>query len=150
MESARKTPDGTTRVLLVDDHKLVREGLRQLLASRAGIEVVGEAGDGEEAVELALVLRPDVVVMDVFMPRMNGVEATRRIVEQIPGIRVIGLSMHQGDEMAESMKRAGAADYLSKDGPTEALVTTIRGGEERPREPAAPPSAFGLQPPAGG
>ena len=138
------------RVLLADDHKVVREGIKLVLAARTGIEIVGEAADGAEAVELALALRPDVVVMDVFMPRMNGVEATRRIVEQIPGIRVIGLSMHHGDEMAESMRRAGAADYLSKDGPTEALVATIRGSEDRPNEPAPPPPAIGIQPPAGG
>ena len=147
--TARGATDGAIRVLLADDHKVVREGIKLVLAARTGIEVVGEAADGEEAVELALTLRPDVVVMDVFMPRMNGVEATRRIVEQLPGIRVIGLSMHQGEEMAESMRRAGAMSYLSKDGPTEALVATIRGAADGLTEPVPPP-ALGIQPPAAG
>ena len=81
------------------------------------------------------------------MPRVNGVEATRRIVEQIPGIRIIGLSMHQGEEMAESMLRAGAAAYLTKDGPTDALVATIRGvGEDLPPEGPPPPALDVRQP----
>ena len=146
----RGNANGAIRVLLADDHKVVREGIKLVLTARTGIEIVGEAADGEEAVALALALRPDVVVMDVFMPRMNGVEATKRIVEQLPGIRVIGLSMHQGEEMAESMRRAGAMSYLSKDGPTEDLVATIRGSVDGLTEPVPPPPEIGIQPPAAG
>ena len=149
VDAARDPRDGSVRVLLADDHKVVREGIRLVLTARPGIEIVGEAEDGEKAVELALALRPDVVVMDVFMPRMNGIEATRRIVERLPGTRVIGLSMHQGDEMAESMKRAGASDYLSKDGPTESLVATIRGNASELPAPFPSPEP-GIQPPAAG
>jgi PAS domain S-box-containing protein len=117
----------TIRVLLADDHKILRDGLASLLSDAAGVEVVGEAQDGVEAVELALELQPDVVVMDITMPRMNGVEATRKITSALPGIRVIGLSMHNEADMASALEQAGAAMYLTKGGPAGALIDAIRG-----------------------
>jgi len=124
------------RVLLADDHQLLREGLVGLLAGESDIEVVGEAGDGQTAVELAHRLTPDVVIMDVSMPRLNGVEATRRILAERPGVRVIGLSMHEEAGMAATMRRAGAAAYLTKGGPAEDLVAAIRA--LAPVDPAGP------------
>jgi CheY-like chemotaxis protein len=117
----------TVRVLLADDHKILREGLASLLGGIRGIEIIGEAEDGLQAVELALELKPDVVVMDVTMPRLNGVEATRRIMKALPGVRVIGLSMHSEADMAYPMREAGASAYLTKGGPAGALVDAIRG-----------------------
>jgi PAS domain S-box-containing protein len=116
---------GAVRVLLADDHPILREGLTELLRERAEIEVVGEACDGQEAVELALQMRPDVVLMDVTMPRLNGIEATRRLTAQLPGLRVIGLSMHEGDDMAIAMREAGAVAYLTKGESPDTLIATI-------------------------
>ena len=120
-------PGGPIRVLLADDHRILRQGLVSLLAFEPDIEVVAEAADGREALELALKLSPDVVVMDVSMPIMDGVEATRRIAAELPGVRVIGLSLHESADMARAMRDAGAAAYLSKGGPADLLVATIRG-----------------------
>ena len=114
------------RLLLVDDHQIVREGLVGLLEQEDDIEVVGQASDGELAVEMVRKLQPDVVIMDISMPRLNGIEATRRIVSEFPNIRVIGLSMHYEPEMANAMQRAGAANYISKDVPSENLMAAIR------------------------
>ena len=97
-----------TRVLVVDDHAIVRQGLRAILDAEPDIEVVGEAADGREAVRKALTLLPDVVVMDVSMPRMNGLEATARIVKESPGIRVVALTMHSSEEYVYSLLKAGA------------------------------------------
>ncbi len=127
-ESGRAAPIG---VLLADDHDLLREGLVSLLRDHADMEVVGEASDGESAVELALKIRPDVVIMDVALPRLSGVEATRRIVASQPGIRVIGLSMHEQADMENAMRSAGAVDYLAKDGPTDDLVAAVRSAARR-------------------
>ena len=115
------------RVLLVDDHKIVREGLAGLLEMEGDIEVVGQASDGQMAVELVRQLRPDVVSMDITMPRMNGIEATRQITAEFPDIRVVGLSMHESSDMARAMQQAGAATYVSKDAPSEELLRAIRG-----------------------
>ncbi len=114
------------RVLLVDDHEILREGLAALLQEYPDIEVAGEALDGELAVELARHIQPDVVIMDVAMPRMGGVEATRRITTQKPGTCVIGLSMYEEMSMAEAMLAAGAAAYLPKGCPADQLIATIR------------------------
>jgi signal transduction histidine kinase/CheY-like chemotaxis protein/sensor domain CHASE-containing protein len=119
------------RVLLVDDHKIVRQGLAGLLRGEQDIELVGEASDGIMALEMVRESQPDVVVMDVTMPRMNGIEATRHITSEFPGIRVIGLSMHEKDDMEAAMHEAGAETYLSKDGASTALVEAIRGAEAR-------------------
>jgi len=124
--TARKRAERTVSVVLADDHKILREGLASLLNAIPEIEVVGEAGDGLRAVELVAELRPDVVVMDVTMPLLNGVEATRRLLAIAPETRVIGLSMHSEADMLLPMKEAGAVAYLTKGGPAEALVDTIR------------------------
>jgi PAS domain S-box-containing protein len=113
------------RVLLADDHKMVREGFRSLIESDASLEVVGEAANGEEAVELAHALLPDVIVMDINMPRMNGIEATRRIKNEMPHVAIIGLSVHDDRGLTASMLDAGAVSYLTKGGPSEELARAI-------------------------
>ena len=113
------------RVLLVDDHALVRNGLSSVLRYHTELQVVGEAADGQEAVALAAALKPDVVVMDVNMPRMDGVEASKRIKRELPGTVVIGLSMHEGGHHENAMRESGAAAYLTKDSAPERLIETI-------------------------
>lgn len=103
------------RVLLVDDHFLVRQGLRKYLSHHLDIELVGEATDGEEAVKLADLLKPDVVVMDINMPRMNGIEATGSITRRHPNLPVIGLSFYLGNGNREAFLDAGACLLLEKD-----------------------------------
>ena len=115
------------RVLLADDHVLVRAGIRSLLDAMAQVEVVGEAGSGEEALALAAQLRPDVVVMDIAMKGMNGLEATARLREQLPEVRVIVLSMYSSEEYVLQALRAGAAGYLVKDAATAELELALRG-----------------------
>jgi CheY-like chemotaxis protein len=116
---------GPRRVLLVDDHPVMRQGLTRLLREHTGMEVIGEASDGEQAVELARQLRPDVVVMDVNLPRLNGVDATRMIHHEVPGVRVVGLSMYHHSEAGKAMVEAGAAAYLPKDAPISELLSAI-------------------------
>jgi DNA-binding NarL/FixJ family response regulator/signal transduction histidine kinase len=116
----------TIRVLLADDHTVMRQGLASLLQEQEGIAVVGQAADGRQAVALARELRPDVVIMDVSMPVMSGVEATRILSAEMPEVRVIALSLHDAADMAASMREAGARAYLSKGGPAEDLVAAIR------------------------
>ena len=119
------------RVLLADDHDMVREGLASILSEEPDIELVGEASDGQEAVQLAMHTQPDVVVMDVAMPQLNGIEATRRILAALPQTRVIGLSMHERQDMESAMREAGAVDYLPKGETTDQLIDTIRGSASR-------------------
>ncbi len=114
------------RVLLADDHAVMREGLVRLLGQEPDMEVVGQAADGQEAVELARKLVPDVILMDVAMPKLTGVEATRAISTEYPDICIIGLSMFEKSERAQALRDAGAAAYLTKSGPSEALIATIR------------------------
>lgn len=115
------------RVLIADDHRILREGLAGLLRNHPDILVVGQAADGQEALELARRLRPDVIVMDVTMPRMNGIDATAAILREMPEIRVIGLSMHEMQDMSHAMLAAGARAYLTKGGPSAELLKAIRG-----------------------
>ena len=103
------------RVLLADDHQLFRQGLRSMLANDAGIEVIGEAASGRSAVELARQLVPDVVVMDISMPDLNGIDATRHIKKRSPGIQVLALSANADRRFVAHMLAAGAAGYLLKD-----------------------------------
>jgi DNA-binding NarL/FixJ family response regulator len=117
---------GPIRVLLVDDQSLFREGLRTLLSVQPGFEVVGEAADGEEALQLAAALKPDVVLMDVRMPVLDGVAATRRLHTSQPDCRVIVLTTFDDDEYVFEGLRAGAAGYLLKDAPSEKLFEAIR------------------------
>ncbi len=114
------------RVLLADDQALFREGIRTLLSVQPDIEVVGEASDGEEAIQLAAKLRPAVVLMDLQMPRLDGVEATRLLRDLVPNCRVIVLTTFEDDEYVFAGLRAGAVGYLLKDTSAEALVQAIR------------------------
>ena len=113
------------RVLLADDHKIVRDGLRSLLEKNGGLQVVGEAYNGQVAVELANTLLPDVVVMDIGMPIMNGIEATEQIIENQSDAKVLGLSMHCDRRFVSSMLEAGASGYLLKDCAFDELVDAI-------------------------
>jgi PAS domain S-box-containing protein len=115
------------RVLLADDHEIVREGLISLLSDERDIQVVGEAANGREAVDQAYRLQPDVVIMDVAMPLINGDDATRQIKRHLPKTRVIALSMYEEADMVEKMYRAGAESYVLKTAPTEQLLAAIRG-----------------------
>ncbi len=118
------------RVLVADDHAVVREGLRTFLRLQAGIEVVGEAGDGAEAVDEALRLGPDVVLMDLVMPVLDGIEAMRRIRAERPQTRVIVLTSFGEDEKLMPAVRAGAAGYLMKSAPPAEVVRAIRAAHE--------------------
>ena len=118
--------NGRIRVLVVDDHAVVRQGIVGLLRAQRDIEVVGEAANGSQAVDAAEELRPDVVIMDVNMPVMNGIEATKVLRARLPQTRVIGLSLYGDENIAVKMRSAGAVDYLTKDGPAENLIASIR------------------------
>ncbi len=113
-------------VLLAEDHMIVREGLRSLLQAEAGIEVVGEAQTGRQAVQLTKELRPDVVVMDIAMPLLNGLEATRQILKAVPATKVLILSAHSDDAYVEQVIALGAAGYLLKQTSLEDLSKAIR------------------------
>ena len=113
------------RLLLVDDHKLLRQGLRRAV-EEAGFDVVGEAGDGDEAVRLASTLRPDLVLMDVSMPVLDGIEATKRLRATVPDTRVVILTMHGEEEVIDRALRAGAVAYLLKDCTTDEVANTLR------------------------
>lgn len=114
------------RILLADDHRIVRQGFKLILQANDDMEVVGEAGNGREAVELAGTLRPDVVVMDVTMPELNGIEATRRIREISPYIRVVALSVHRDGVYVREVVRAGAEGYILKESGDTELISAIR------------------------
>ncbi len=114
------------RVLIVDDHPFFREGLRRVIVAEGDLEVVGEASDGEEAIERVDRLLPDIIVMDVSLPRMNGLEATRRIRDAHPEVGVVILTAYDDEEQVYHAVRAGASAYHSKDVTPQELVSTIR------------------------
>ncbi|MET9387518.1 response regulator transcription factor [Streptomyces sp. NPDC002928] len=114
------------RVLIADDHPVVRRGMSALLASLDGVEVVAEAATGEEALREAQLSRPDVVVMDIQMPAMDGVEATRRLAALLPGVAVLVVTMFEDDATVVSAMRAGARGYLLKGAEQEEILTTLR------------------------
>jgi two-component system invasion response regulator UvrY len=114
------------RVLIADDHAVVRRSLTQVLASEPDLEVVGEASDGSSAVRLTKELQPDIVIMDVVMPQLNGIEATRQIVHDCPRVRVIGLSVHASRLYAAKMFQAGACAYVLKDGDIDELLYAMQ------------------------
>lgn len=114
------------RILLVDDHVVVRDGTRRLLESQPDFEVVGEAGDGEEAVRMVGQAGPEIVIMDVAMPKMSGIEATKRIKELHPSVAVLALTGYDYDEYIFTLLEAGAAGYLLKDISGEELVSAVR------------------------
>jgi len=114
-----------TRILVVDDHEMFRDGLKGLINQEADLEVVGEAENGEIAITLARELQPDVILMDVKMPVMDGIEATRRIVSDMPGMKVLALSMYSDASLNSGMMRAGALGYVVKGDDFEELSKTI-------------------------
>ena len=120
------TTENPITVLLAEDHTIVRQGLSALLKADGGFKLVGEARTGSEAVELALRLRPDVILMDIAMPVLNGLEATRQILHANPAARVMVLSAHTDDEYVERMRDAGAAGFLEKQTSAQVLTTAIR------------------------
>ncbi len=113
-------------VLLADDHMIVREGIRKLLELDAAVEVVGEAKEGREAVALAKKLRPDVVLMDIAMPRLNGLEATRQVLKDLPSAKVLMLSAHNDDAYVENATKCGAVGFLLKQTSAQDLCRAIR------------------------
>ncbi len=117
---------GPIRILITDDHEIVRKGLAVLLATEKGIKVVGEASDGAEAVEKAAALKPDVVLMDLVMPRMDGIEATRQLAQSCPDTRVLVLTSFAADDKVFPAVKAGALGYLLKDSGPEELLEAIR------------------------
>jgi len=117
----------TIRVVLVDDHPTVRRELSTFLRGFADIDVVGEAADGRGAIELARSLAPDVMVMDVFMPVMNGIDATRAIRSENPEVRIVGMSMYDEAELGESVRLSGATTYVCKAASPELLLEAVRG-----------------------
>jgi len=123
MESGSKKK---IRILLADDHAMVRQGFRMILSAQPDMEIVGEAGNGREAVEQAERLQPDLVVMDVAMPELNGIEATRRIAASAPRARVLALSMYKDSVYVREILRAGARGFLLKDAIDRDLLAAVR------------------------
>lgn len=122
------------RIVLADDHAVVRQAIQRMLQMEPDLEVVGQAGDGLQVVEKAAQLQPDVVVMDVSMPYLSGIEATRRIKRHNPQVHIIGLSMHDDADMGTAMCEAGASRYLSKGcDPRELLAAIQRYGRPESR-----------------
>lgn len=126
------------RILLADDHAMLRQGTTELLRREPDLEVVGEVGDGQQAVEVAGILRPDIVVMDVWMPVLSGIEATRRIRAKLPEVQVLVLTAYDDDQYLFSLLEAGASGYLLKTAPVSELVKAIRHvrAGESPLDPA--------------
>jgi len=116
----------STKVLIADDHQIMREGLRALLEKEGDIRVLGEAEDGRMIQRMARELQPDVIIMDVAMPDLNGIEATRQIVAELPGIKIIALSMHDDRRFVLNMLKAGASGYMLKDCAFKDLAKAIR------------------------
>ncbi len=122
----RQSDDGRIRLVLVDDHIVMRQGLAILLREESDMVIVGEAGDGDAAVQLVQRVRPDVVLMDISLPGMNGIEATRAIHALMPHVCIIGLSMFEQVDQSAAMRAAGACDYLTKSGASDELAAAIR------------------------
>ena len=115
-----------TKVLIADDHRVVREGLSAILRAAGDLDVVGEAQDGQEAIQKARELQPDVILMDVSMPRVNGVEATRTIKRESPHIGIVALTMYDEEKYIFDLVRAGATGYLLKDSDSAQIISAIR------------------------
>ena len=113
------------KIVLVDDHKMVRDGIRSIIEKKAHMLIIGEASDGREAIKKSTKLQPDVIVMDVAMPGLNGIESAKQILKINPTIKIIGLSMHSNKQFIKGMFLAGAFGYLLKDGDATELITAI-------------------------
>ncbi len=113
------------RILLVDDHAIIRKGVRVVLSSRADIEVCGEAGDGKEAVQKALQLKPDLIIMDITMPLLSGFDASLKIRKALPDVPILILSMHDSQTVRQACKKAGAQGYVSKAKAGELLLRAV-------------------------
>jgi DNA-binding NarL/FixJ family response regulator len=114
------------KIMLADDHKIMRDGLRSLIEKQPGMEVVAEAENGRTAIKLNRKFRPDVVVMDIHMPDLNGIDATRQIVKEFPGTKIVAFSMHTDHQFVAGALKAGVAGYLQKDSAFEELAQAIR------------------------
>ena len=114
------------KILLADDHKIVRDGLKSLIKKEVSMEVIGEADNGRKTVQLARDLEPEIIIMDISMPDLNGIEATRQIVADSPDVKIIALSMHSDKRYVKGVLSAGASGYLLKDSAFEELVEAIR------------------------
>lgn len=126
MDFSKPGNQSKIRLLLVEDHTILRQGMAQFLGQEPDFEIIGEAPDGELAIKLASQLNPDIVLMDLGMPKLGGIEATRTIRRDLPQVRVIGLSMYEERESADAMLAAGASMYLTKSGPAKDLIAAIR------------------------
>ncbi|AQS93555.1 hypothetical protein BXQ17_05410 [Polaribacter sp. BM10] len=113
------------KIVLVDDHKLLRDGLRNIIEQKSNMKIIGEASDGREAISVCSKLLPDVLVIDVAMANLNGIEAAKQIHKTCPDIKIIGLSMHSSKQFIQGMFKAGAYGYLLKDGDSNELITAI-------------------------
>lgn len=122
------TVAATLRLLIVDDHEMFRQMLARVLRFDERLEVIGEAADGYQALEQTRELRPDVILMDITMPGLTGIDATRAIRAEMPEVRIVGLSMHNDPAMREEMIEAGANDYVAKDAPLEELMRALLPG----------------------
>jgi DNA-binding NarL/FixJ family response regulator len=118
-------PPATSRILLVDDHAPTREEMAALLAGRTGLQVVAQAASGEDAIRQARLLKPDLVVMDIFLPGISGVEATAAITRDLPGVRVVALTNHCGSSVVRAFMRAGGIGYVRKSSAFEELLPAI-------------------------
>jgi DNA-binding NarL/FixJ family response regulator len=113
------------KIILADDHKLIREGLRNIIERKSNMHIIGEASNGREAIKTCSILLPNVIIMDVAMPGLNGIEAARQIHKTHPDIKIISLSMHSSKQFIQGMFNAGASGYLLKDGDADELTTAI-------------------------
>ena len=114
------------RIVIADDHQIVRQGLQSLIKNENDLEVVGVADNGRRALQMARRLKPDVVIMDIAMPELNGIDAARQIVNEVPGVKIIALSMHSDRHFVEEMLRAGVMGYLLKESAFEELIKAVR------------------------
>jgi len=126
--------DKRYRILLVDDHKVMRQGLTHLIKDKPDTEIVGEAANGRQAIEQVRQLKPNVVLMDISMPKMDGIEATRVIKSEYPDIKIIGLSMHDDEQVIEAMLKAGAESFVPKTASSAKILKTIYGIEGKERD----------------